>query len=428
MLTRIQRCRCRPLEPLRRQYTTTPYDGTYKKLRAYPFVMNPETAKRALAKWSWMFSGRADKMLTSVLADFLPFDYHRPTRFSAVYFPAWIINAEVEAAEMTYENSRQKGNAIFRNTYVPGSDVPFLSAARLWPRELDTVEPEPFAEPLLTQHGEEVQCIPFTTSPFSILDIAASSKDSSWSITRDLQVSPSSLKTSLFSAYPVLLPLYLAQYKVESTETSQDSVTFLIQAHSDSGAIMTERLQDLDEGPGIAFKALNEFGLTTEFDLDSEVLNLSFLTQSRVRLDGVWLRPSSDTAHMIADWLDNRMGLHRNIEKLASIGQLESDDDPRIREMTSEEQNSLDQYFNVTTELTTLRRIYDAMANAQEHNTVVLTTSEGRSSKLERDDEATASLKPRLNELQQRREDLTPLWWREWEAASSSKPEPSSQQ
>jgi hypothetical protein len=70
-----------------------------------------------------------------------------------------------------------------------------LSAAPLWTDKLDREEPLPsiiqqsqlddhiqnelpvnelhlFDPSLLTQHGEEVQCIPFTTSPFALLDVA----------------------------------------------------------------------------------------------------------------------------------------------------------------------------------------------------------------------------------------------------------------
>jgi len=109
------------------------------------------------------------------------------------------------------------------------------------------------------------------------------------------------------------------------------------------------------------------------------------------------------------------------------MSQLVSDDDPRIREMTAEEQRSLDRYFNVTTELTTLKRIYDAMTNAQEPNATVIKLGIGKIPKLERGDEASSSLQHRLSELEERRQDLKPRWWGEWEALSSGKSEPSTQ-
>ena len=67
--------------------------------------MTPEKAQRHMAKWGAVLTG-GDKLISSTLADFLPLsDYRRPIRFSAVYFPAWIINAELEA-NVTYEKSQ----------------------------------------------------------------------------------------------------------------------------------------------------------------------------------------------------------------------------------------------------------------------------------------------------------------------------------
>ena len=89
--------------------------------------------------------------------------------------------------------------------------MPTLCAAPLWGPELDGDprlftrsaktgdEPLPFEESMLKQHGEEIQCIPFTTSPFAVLDIA---RNLSWSnaiINENLKFSPSSLKVNMVS-------------------------------------------------------------------------------------------------------------------------------------------------------------------------------------------------------------------------------------
>lgn len=78
---------------------------------AFPFEMSPEYAQRQMAKWAAVIcDGLNGSAALSALATFLPFvDYKRPTRFSAAYFPAWVINAEVEV-----------------DVSVRGSEVPFL--------------------------------------------------------------------------------------------------------------------------------------------------------------------------------------------------------------------------------------------------------------------------------------------------------------
>ncbi|KAF8910642.1 hypothetical protein CPB84DRAFT_1958477 [Gymnopilus junonius] len=406
-------------------------------------------AQRCMAKWAALLTGNG-KIVSSTLASFIPLsDYCRPVRISAVYFPAWIINAEVEA-NATYEKTQQNAVTVFRNTCVvplnsagvvylnsyleamfqaaiTGTNLPVLSAAPLWSRELDYVEPEPFTESLLYQHGEEVQCIPFTVSPFTLLDIPASSTDSSWSIAQFLQIKPSSIKPTLFSASPVLLPVYLAQYELKKSngsEDARDTVTLFIQAHANNGAIMTERLPDaeLDSSPAAtAFKMVNDLGITKEFDLDAEVLDLSIISSSRVRVDSTSLRPIRDSTTAIADWLESFLGTYHYIEALASMGQLESDDDPRIRELTAEDSKALDKYFAVTSEITMVRRIMDAMSEVSE-NTKVLQFGDGMP-KLESTEQASSTLRTKLTELEAKRAELKPRWWIEWEE-SVSKSEP----
>ena len=126
-----------------------------------------------------------------------------------------------------------------------------LSAAPLSIPSLIATETVPFTSSLLHQHGEPVQCIPFTTSPFSVLDVAASNPSRSIMISEDLSIDPSSVKPNLvlkktnsniiladsfndiqISAYPVLLPLYLAQYEIKGQKDNFNNMfTFIFKAH-----------------------------------------------------------------------------------------------------------------------------------------------------------------------------------------------------
>ena len=106
--------------------------------------------------------------------------------------------------------------------------------------ELSANESHLFDPSLLKQHGEEVQCIPFTTSPFSLLDIAENLPWKHAVIGEDLKFAPSSLDINLvsnvssfwrftqaqlpqFSAYPVLLPLYIAKYEMKQPDVPPGS-------------------------------------------------------------------------------------------------------------------------------------------------------------------------------------------------------------
>ncbi|KDR76211.1 hypothetical protein GALMADRAFT_247474 [Galerina marginata CBS 339.88] len=389
--------------------------------------MAPETAQRIMARWGSIMTG-GGKAFTSIFASFLPFmDYERPIRFSAVYFPAWIINAEVDA-DVIEKDSQKSVKALFRNTYIPGSNVPLLSIAPLWARTLDSVEPMPFTESLLRQYGEDVQCIPFSISPFSVLDVPASSTNSSWSITQDIKVVPSSIKPNLFSAYPVLLPLYIAQYKVEEPESGQDTVTVFIRAHEKKFAgVMVEKILEAEP----ILTALNAFGnlsFVKNMNLEADVIDVSPERNPRVRLLGASLRPAEDKVNFIAKWLDGHLSSYENIEKLTSLSDLASDDDPRIREMTDEEQHGVDRYFRVVLEIMLMKRINEAMSKITDRQGTVLSLAKGSMlPKLGSVEDASLTVQTRLKELEGQLKDLKPRWWVEWEEASCSKPEPSDQ-
>ena len=91
-------------------------------------------------------------------------------------------------------------------TFYLGSDMAVLSAAPLKCPIFKGIETVPFTKFLLHQHGEPVQCIPFSTLPFSVLDVAASHPPSrSITINEDLSIDPSSVKLNMVEKSTVYL-------------------------------------------------------------------------------------------------------------------------------------------------------------------------------------------------------------------------------
>ena len=77
-------------------------------MKAFPFRFRPDQAQKLLSPYAAL-ACNLGKIWPSIGASigvfslsFLNFDFLRPTRFSAVYFPAWIVNGEVEAS-VTYK-------------------------------------------------------------------------------------------------------------------------------------------------------------------------------------------------------------------------------------------------------------------------------------------------------------------------------------
>lgn len=80
---------------------------------------------------------------------------------------------------------------------------------------------------------------------------------------------------------------------------------------------------------------------------------------SRLHLEAVDLKPFRGAEKLISQWLESPLRSCSNIETLASMGKLENDDDPRIREMTGEASDELDEVFNLTKEIVMLKRIVE---------------------------------------------------------------------
>jgi len=115
-----------------------------------------------------------------------------------------------------------------------------LSSISLLSDSLALTEAVPFTPDLETQWDTKITCLPFKTAPFSILDAAKSLKSDQCRVTDVFSLDPSSIRTNLICAYPVLIPLYLAQYT--------GNATVVLEAHHESGRILEEKGPASDEG------------------------------------------------------------------------------------------------------------------------------------------------------------------------------------
>ena len=93
------------------------------------------------------------------------------------------------------------------------------------------MEAVPFTQDLRQQFDLEVSCLPYTISPFAMLDIAHSLPLQYLKVDDHLSFKPTSIKPNFvrpdlspllypltdpqFAVYPVLIPLYLAQYEYQ---------------------------------------------------------------------------------------------------------------------------------------------------------------------------------------------------------------------
>lgn len=111
-------------------------------------------------------------------------------------------------------------NSNLSDDSILGSDMAVLSAAPLRCPLLARTDTVPFTSSLMEQHGEPVHCIPFSTSPFSVLDITRSYSSSlSMMINEDLSINLSSVKTNLVKeSYSLMLVSFIYYYRFPFTQ------------------------------------------------------------------------------------------------------------------------------------------------------------------------------------------------------------------
>lgn len=82
-----------------------------------------------------------------------------------------------------------------------------------------------------------------------------------------------------------------------------------------------------------------------------------------MHVGGVSISPAVDTANSISKWLQDQLGSSANISKLAAVSKFESDDDPRIREMSEGEDLALKRYLDLSSEISMVKRIIEVCSS-----------------------------------------------------------------
>ncbi|THH14210.1 hypothetical protein EW146_g6089 [Bondarzewia mesenterica] len=211
----------------------------------FPFAYSAADAIVHLGIYAAQSSLRIDMSLPSLAARFLPFLGYKPiqpSKIQAVYFPAWIINADVRVnASLSWKNEegeQMKKESRQHRSFMGNRIHLFLSFLLLIDGTIDR------ATEATRQHGSQILCLPFTFSPLSIPD-ALRAMPRELAIITKLQPSPPTMRVGgQFAAYPILIPLYLAEYE----SIQGESFTMILEAHNNrvySTDRAAERLNDL---------------------------------------------------------------------------------------------------------------------------------------------------------------------------------------
>lgn len=303
---------------------------------------------------------------------------------------------------------------------MPGCDFRVLSWVSYTSQALDHIEPVPFTEDLEVQYGTEVTCMPYTISPLSALDIAHSTYGGV-ELAEDLRFAPKSVKTNMISAYPVLFPLYLAQYEFPSPGKPR-LVTLFIEAGEPKGRIRAERLDlgsEIREMLPMAPQSFVEF--THEMDaIDVQVLRGE--PPSFFSVAGFVTPDKRGIAQAASDWLNTQVLTHGAAPALAEkTGVITSDDDPRIRSLSFDEKMENTKWMLLSGDIASMKRVVEQMKETHAQGRIITIGGGKKAFPEDIFDTTISNLQSKIDELETRRRETTPSWWKEWLELSEKK-------
>ncbi|KAG6813910.1 hypothetical protein H0H92_005759 [Tricholoma furcatifolium] len=321
-ISRIHRLAVRVRNYSLQQQKTYPFT----KLRAYPFQLSPEDAVVQMAPWGSSVS-LFKQFIGSLGARYLPgfgFEPFRPVQMTPVYFPAWLIDAELS------------------------------------------------------------------------LDVVSEDGDNK------------------FAAYPVLIPLYLAQYKLELAGNREKFVTLFIEASTPNGRIRCEKLSITNELKSFPDAPKHLVDMAHAFD-ELDITRLRGEFAPFVHAFGFHVSGKRGVGTTINDWINNAIVSHDAGPLLVEkSGIITSDDDPRIRPCTLEERRSVEKWLLLSQEIQSITRVAGSFRATNE-----AARSQGGVVPQDLFDNTIKTMEQKIAELKAEQDEITPSWWKEWKQSSN---------
>ncbi|KAF7330565.1 hypothetical protein MVEN_02496600 [Mycena venus] len=388
------------------------------KVRAFPFKVSPAEAIQQLA----MTPASGTDISTRLSTRFGSTPPIQPKKIVPVYFPAWFIDGEMEAEVIPSNSDSKSANgyvtAVFLNSYLPGHTMDKLSSISLLSESLAVqTEAVPFTADLETQWDTKITCLPFKTAPFSILDAANSLTSEQCRVSDVFSLDPSSIRTNLICAYPVLIPLYLAQYAADTT--------VVLEAHdSEAGRILEERGADEPvlnvhevepEGVRTVVNSIRKLGIPPPKPSDGPITR--FLLNSARYLETQMTdveKKLEEVEAELAGLFRYHRGSPTQFVNIAALtiprhGQAKIDQmtDPRIRPFTVDEVIAVRKFLWTGQERAKAHTLLDSMSKVKATG-----APENQNHK---------DFKEYVESFDAQRRKATPSWWKEWMESSTQK-------
>ncbi|KZT04698.1 uncharacterized protein LAESUDRAFT_814040 [Laetiporus sulphureus 93-53] len=366
----------RPKRPQCRFYVTGKIPDYHSKVNFFVFSVDREAAMR---KMSLAMSVRCGhRSVLQALGDALPFQSNhirtKPLLMQAVYLPMWLIHAEIEAKiwqPMAPDGEIQQQSVLCiqqaQRSCMPGIAHDPLSRISFSLQRSNWIS---FCIPASELHDqpleEDIIYMEFQRSPLDIVDAVRSFSREQANMGKDTRFHPGTVKEIFFSANPVLMPLWLAQYET----VLKQRITVILEAYHDNGRIIVVDT-DKPAKPVLTEKKTSVLKLITKF-LRRQLPYNRHVYSAEERTDFAhvetlsFVEPEYPPGRVMTEWINEHLsqGLLVNDTVLGRHGDgIPASDweDPRIRPLVLEDTMRNDLYM----EIDCYRRAVEAVLQAR---------------------------------------------------------------
>lgn len=150
------------------------------------------------------------------------------TQFKPVYIPTWVVDSVLSFTSQIGE-SEHATSMHLRDVIVPGlHHHPISQWVKGFPDDIDLAKPfsGDYLEPLNDKH--EIIALPYTTTPLTIPQAISELPLGNVEISSGWSIDPRSIKVKMLAAYPLLHPVFLAEFTMEERH-----ITVLAHGHHD---------------------------------------------------------------------------------------------------------------------------------------------------------------------------------------------------
>ncbi|KAL1409969.1 hypothetical protein Q8F55_003968 [Vanrija albida] len=225
-------------------------DSVSDKIVAVPFKQRPQDARDRLlihgllASASWpnvMWAGALRFFGSGIEPWGKEFGFGESLIFKdmkAAYWPVWRVDLMAEGSVEKISGSQEAKSWLqIREGYIPGNPFAPLSYLSYAVPQLEDELPTYDPSRDLNQLGEgyEIVPVPFTVSPFGMLDKIRREIGRNRTF-HGFRIDESKWKEQLLAAYPILFPIYIAEFEVNIEGQDKRTYQVILDAHDESSA------------------------------------------------------------------------------------------------------------------------------------------------------------------------------------------------